>query len=157
MIRNYAGKELLKGDKSIFLFGIKRNGKYETSWMEEACEKLEEKGFKGIVYIPSGKDEDRDWEVEAMANASVLACWVQEDVQTDKWWAMPFDLGKIFETGKVIYGRPDDMDMSRHIDWLYDADYNAEPKNSLDDLVDQAIDVTKDVKGRVNLINKNVY
>ena len=40
MIRNYAGKELLKGDKSIFLFGIKRNGKYETSWMEDACELL---------------------------------------------------------------------------------------------------------------------
>ena len=92
-----------------------------------------------------------------MANSSIMVCWVQKDAQTDKNWAMPYDFGKMFETGKVIYGRSLGIDMSRHIDWLYEADYNTKAKDSLNELIDQAIETTKDIKGKVNLINKNVY
>ena len=39
-------------EKSIFLIGVKRDGKYEKDWMVRACTILDEENFNGCIYLP---------------------------------------------------------------------------------------------------------
>lgn len=145
-------------EKSIFLMGVKRNGKYDTEWMSKACAILDEENYDGTVYLPDGREEHSAAEAEAVSNATLIVCWIDKDAQTDKNWSMPFNYGKVLEAGNVLYGRAPGIDMARHIDWLYDADYSREPFDDLRELMKEAIKIVNEHKnGKVNMLNKNSY
>ena len=40
---------------------------------------------------------------------------------------------------KVIYGRPNDAEKVKYLDWLYKLDYNKEPYNNLDSLLEATV------------------
>ena len=144
-------------EKSIFLIGVKRDGKYGKDWMVRACAILDEENFDGCVYLPEDNMSSAE-ELEAANNASLVVCWIDKDAQTNKRWSMPFNYGKIYESGKVLYGRAPGIDMVRHLDWLYDADYSREPHDELRSLLKEAIKVVNEnEKGKVNMLNRNVY
>ena len=59
------------------------------TWRIEACKKLEEKGFDGVVYDPEyssqrprGDYNDQvEWEREALTNASVILFWIPRELK----------------------------------------------------------------------------
>ena len=49
---NYSDEKIVDSDKSIFLAGPTPRGENAKSWRVDACKKLEELGFDGVVYVP---------------------------------------------------------------------------------------------------------
>ena len=58
------------------------------------------------------------------------------------------EFGYWLYTNKVIYGRPDDAEKIKYLDWLYKLDYNEEPYNKLDELLKMAIKKTNELYGK---------
>lgn len=52
MIINYSDQTIIKNKKSIFLAGPTPRDEKIKSWRITACERLNELGFDGIVYVP---------------------------------------------------------------------------------------------------------
>ena len=55
-------------------------------------------------------------------------------------------VGYIKKSKKCIYGRPDGAYRTDYLDWLYNLEYNQKPKNSLDELLKQAVKMSEDDK-----------
>lgn len=49
------------------------------------------------------------------------------------------DIGYWINSGKCIYGRPDNAERTRYLDWLYNLEYKKEPYNNLKDLLNNSI------------------
>lgn len=147
MIKNYSDQEVLKGNKSIFLAGPTPRGKDTISWRIEACRILDKIGFDGIVYIPeySGwkpKESYVDqamWEREALSNASVILFWIPRHLPNMSGFTTNVEFGYWLHTGKVIYGRPNDAEKIKYLDWLYEFDYGIKPIDNLEQLLNEAI------------------
>lgn len=147
MIKNYSDQEVLKGNKSIFLAGPTPRGKDTISWRIEACRILDKIGFDGIVYIPEysswkPKESYVDkamWEREALSNASVILFWIPRHLPNMSGFTTNVEFGYWLHTGKVIYGRPNDAEKIKYLDWLYEFDYGIKPIDNLEQLLNEAI------------------
>ena len=49
------------------------------------------------------------------------------------------EFGYWLHTNKVIYGRPDNAEKIKYLDWLYKLDYNEVPYNDLNKLLENAM------------------
>jgi len=155
MIVNYSNENVLKGEKSIFLAGPTPRSLDVISWRIEALDILEKLGFDGIVYVPEFKNDNRTfdynnqvwWEREALYNATVIVFWIPR--KKDKMPALTtnveFGYWLSKEPSKVIYGRPDDSESNRYLDWLYTVETNMDPTNDLKVLLANAIQLTNDL------------
>lgn len=63
MIINYSDQTIIKNKKSIFLAGPTPRDEKTKSWRTTACERLNELGFDGVVYVPdnAAKIKYLDW------------------------------------------------------------------------------------------------
>ena len=144
---NYSDQSVIKGEKSIFLAGPTPRSKNIISWRDEACKKLEEYGFDGVVYVPeystgTPKDDYIDqvmWEREAMSESTIILFWIPRDLQDMPAFTTNVEFGYWLYTGKVIYGRPDSAKKVKYLDWLYELDYNEKPFNNIDKLLKSSI------------------
>ena len=144
---NYSDQEVIKGEKSIFLAGPTPRGENSTSWRTEACKKLEEYGFDGVVYVPEystwkPKEDYVDqamWEREALTEATTILFWIPRHLPDMPAFTTNVEFGYWLHTNKVIYGRPDDAEKIKYLDWLYELDYNEKPYNNLDNLLKYSI------------------
>lgn len=147
MIINYSDQKVLKGEKSIFLAGPTPRTTNIKSWRKEACEKLEELGFDGIVYVPEystwetrGNYLDQTlWEREALTEAKVILFWIPRSLPDMPAFTTNVEFGYWLHSNKVIYGRPDNAEKIRYLDWLYEFDYNKKPLNDLEELLKEGI------------------
>lgn len=147
MIKNYSDQEVLKGNKSIFLAGPTPRGKDTISWRIEACRILDKIGFDGIVYIPEYSSwkpkesyvDQAMWEREALSNASVILFWIPRHLPNMSGFTTNVEFGYWLHTGKVIYGRPNDAEKIKYLDWLYEFDYGIKPIDNLEQLLNEAI------------------
>ena len=154
MIINYSNQDVLKGEKSIFLAGPTPRYKGIATWRLEACEYLEKIGYDGIVYIPEysthdpkeGYEAQADWEREAMTNAKVIVFWVARKLPDMPAFTTNVEFGYWIHTKKVLYGRPDDADKIKYLDWLYKKELNKEPFNDLETLLKAAIQFDENPK-----------
>lgn len=148
MIINYSDQEVLKGTQSIFLAGPTPRDKEITSWRNEACKILEKLNFDGLVYIPEysswkPKDDYVDqamWERKALTHASIIVFWIPRKLPEMPAFTTNVEFGYWLHTNKVIYGRPDNAEKIKYLDWLYKLDYNEEPINNLEELLTKAIE-----------------
>ncbi len=153
MIINYYDEEIIKGKKSIFLAGPVPRDKETISWRNEACQKLLEFGFDGVVYFPeyhSKKTKDNYteqsmWERMALTEATVILFWVPRSLPKMPAFTTNVEFGYWLHTKKVIYGRPDDAEKIEYLDWLYQIDYNKKPYNNIDDLLKDAITMANEL------------
>ena len=53
------------------------------------------------------------------------------------------EFGYWLKRQKCIYGRPDGAYRTQYLDWLYNLEYNKEPINSLEELLKQAVKMSK--------------
>lgn len=144
---NYSDQEVIRGKKSIFLAGpTPRNGNV-PSWRPYACEKLKELGFDGVVYVPEystwktkdGYLEQVMWERSALTEATVILFWIPRRLPEMPGFTTNVEFGYWLHTKKVVYGRPNEADKIKYLDWLYTLDYNETPFEDLDLLLEEAI------------------
>jgi len=160
MIINYSDEKVIKNEKSIFLAGPTPRSAEVKTWRKEACAKIEKLGFDGVVYVPeysSHKPLEEylnqvEWERDALSNASVIVFWIPRSLPDMPAFTTNVEFGYWIHTGKVIYGRPDDSEKNRYLDWLYEKDMNIKPFNNIDDLLANAVEMANKIG--VNELNK---
>ena len=149
MIINYSDKPVEKGKKSIFLAGpTPRDINIET-WRKDAIKYLEELGFDGIVYVPELEHDDRTfnydnqvwWEREALYNADIIVFWIPRDMKILPAMTTNVEFGYWLSknSDKVIYGRPNNSEKNRYLDWLYETETKRKPIDNLQELLREAL------------------
>ena len=145
---NYSDKPVLKGKKSIFLAGPTPRSLDIETWRIEAIEILKKLGFDGIIYVPEKEFDDRTfnyenqvwWEREALYNASTIVFWIPRSKDLPAFTTnVEFGYWLSKNNEKVLFGRPDDSEKNRYLDWLYKTETGKESFNNLDDLLKEAI------------------
>lgn len=152
MIVNYSNEKVMHGNKSIFLAGPTPREVETPSWRDDACRILEEIGFDGIVYEPeySNKiakesyDDQAMWEREALTAASLIIFWIPRDLPKMPAFTTNVEFGYWIHTGKILYGRPDDAEKIKYLDWLYELDYKKKPYNDLRELLVEAVRIVNE-------------
>lgn len=153
---NYSDEQVIKGEKSIFLAGPTPREKDTISWRQEACKFLEQIGFDGIVYVPEystwkPKESYIDqamWERNALSEATIIIFWIPRHLPDMPAFTTNVEFGYWLHTGKVLYGRPDNAEKIKYLDWLYELDYGIKPLNDIETLLQIAV-------SKVNKLDKS--
>lgn len=151
MIINFSDQEVIKGKKSIFLAGPTPRDDKVISWRKEACKKLEELNFDGIVYVPEHSTwETRGdynnqvlWERNGLTNATIIVFWIPRSLPDMPAFTTNVEFGYWLHSKKVIYGRPSKAEKVKYLDWLYEFDYGKKPYNDLDELLKETVKLLK--------------
>ena len=151
---NYSNESVAKSEKSIFLAGPTPRTTEIQTWRKEAVTLLRELGFDGIVYVPEREFDDRTfnydnqvwWEREALHNASSIVFWIPREMKTMPAFTTNVEFGYWISknSSKVIYGRPDDSEKNRYLDWLYETETGNKPLNNLVNVLKGAIDMANE-------------
>ena len=155
MIVNYSDEEIIKARKSIFLAGPTPRSEDIISWKKEAYKILKDNGFDGVVYVPeystmkprSNYEDQVLWEREGLMNSTMIVFWIPRKNPEMSGFTTNVEFGYYLHTKKVLYGRPNDAEKIKYLDWLYEYDYGIKPYDNLKDLLLEAI---KQVNEKVN-------
>ena len=147
------------GEKSIFLAGQTPRDKNTISWRNEAIKILEKLGFDGIVYVPEYSTwkpkadyvDQAMWERDGLSNATIIVFWIPRHLPNMPAFTTNVEFGYWLHSGKIIYGRPNEAEKIKYLDWLYKLDYNEEPVDSLEELL--KICVNKINNNKINMKN----
>ncbi len=112
---------------SIFLAGPTPRSRDVVSWRPDALLILEKIGYKGQVFVPERlvKSEKIDyidqveWENFGTENCSKIVFWIPRKLETMPAFTTNVEFGRYVGSGKCMYGRPDDSEKNRYLDWLY--------------------------------------
>ena len=136
----------------IFLAGPTPRKATVKSWRPNAIEILEKLGFTGTVLVPERKDwsvkfdytDQVDWEHDSMANAKAIVIWVPRCLETMPAFTTNVEFGYwlVKRPEAVLYGRPDLAPNTRYLDWLYVKETARPVHDSLESLLQSAIDKT---------------
>ena len=159
MIVNYSDQKIITGEKSIFLAGPTPRDKNTISWRNEAIKILEKLGFDGIVYVPEYSTwkpkadyvDQAMWERDGLSNATIIVFWIPRHLPNMSAFTTNVEFGYWLHSGKIIYGRPNEAEKIKYLDWLYKLDYNEEPVDSLEELL--KICVNKINNNKINMKN----
>ena len=158
MTINYSDQKVINGEKSIFLAGPTPRSDKIKSWRIEACKILEDNNFDGIVYVPEYSNNTKfdfmdqvEWEREALLNASTIVFWVPRELRDMPAFTTNVEFGYYIHTGKILYGRPDNSEKNKYLDWLYEIDTNMKPINNLEELLKESINKANEI----GINNKN--
>ena len=161
MIVNYSNEDVLKGEKSIFLAGPTPRSNDVISWRGEAISILEKLDFDGIVYVPERENDDHSfdyinqvwWEREALYNADVIVFWIPRSLPKMPAFTTNVEFGYWLSknSDKVVYGRPNDSEKNRYLDWLYEVETNKKPFENMESTLKEAV---KMVNGKTRIKQK---
>lgn len=143
----YYGDDIEKNEKSLVLCGPTPRDSSTPSWRPEAIEMLEKLGFEGTVFVPEYSSSIRfdsyidqvEWERNVYTNCTVILFWVPRHFPNMPGFTTNVEFGYWINSGKCIYGRPDNAERTRYLDWLYNLEYKKEPYNNLKDLLNNSI------------------
>jgi 8-oxo-dGTP pyrophosphatase MutT (NUDIX family) len=163
MIIVYTGEEAPDViTKSIFLAGPSlRPGQEDemVSWRKEALEYLESKDFDGTIFCPetrSGKfdkdfsyDNQIEWEHKHLNMADCILFWVPRDISVDKNGKLKLpafttnvEFGAWCNSGKVVFGCPEDLEKRKNKYLKYYADFYKVPGgDTLEETLDAALEM----------------
>ena len=148
---NYSDEQIEKAKMSIFLAGPTPRSLEVQTWRKEAIKILEDLDFDGLVYVPERNFDDRtfnydnqvEWEREALNNASIIIFWIPRNIKTMPAFTTNVEFGYWIAKNrdKVIYGRPDDSEKNRYLDWLYEIETGKKPNNNLYEVLKEAVEM----------------
>ena len=163
---NYSDYEVIKGEKSIFLAGPTPRSIDVKTWRSEAIKILEDLGFNGIVYVPELEHDNRTfnydnqvwWEREALYNANAIVFWIPRNMKTLPGLTTNVEYGYWMakNSDKVIYGRPDDSEKNKYLDWLYKTETGRTPINNLYDLLKDAMNMANNKNENIDSYELNI-
>ncbi len=144
---NYSYEDVIKGEKSIFLAGPTPRDKKVFSWRVEACNILKNIGFEGIVYVPEYSSwkpkesyvDQAMWERIALTEATIIVFWIPRHLPDMPAFTTNVEFGYWLHTKKVVYGRPNNAEKIKYLDWLYELDYGNKPIDNLHKLLQLAV------------------
>ena len=108
---------------------------------------LNELDFKGQVLVPEAASGNPfpdymnqvEWERHGLENCSLIIFWVPRNMETMPALTTNVEFGLYVTSGRALYGRPDNAQHCRYLDWLYHK-YNWQNiYNNLHDLLETAI------------------
>lgn len=110
---------------------------------------LKELEFDGTIYIPEYNNkkfkyytEQVEWEREVYLKCSIMMFWIPRNISKNiLGLTTNVEFGYYLCTGKIIYGRPDNADRTRYLDWLYDLECKRKPYNNLRCLISETINI----------------
>ena len=129
MFKSYVlDKMMEESTDSIFLAGptyrIAEGAVVPKGWRDEALSILEEKGFKGVVYVPQYHDDERpedwtysrqvDWERKAMNISKVILFWIPRSKDLPGF-TTNIEFGERLSSGKIVVGAPTHAPNIRYI------------------------------------------
>ena len=144
MIVSYSDKDVIVQNKpSIFLAGPTPRSLDVKSWRPQALQILKELNFDGVVYVPEPEypQENFDyntqvmWERKGLKTATVIAFWIPRDLKTMPAFTTNVEFGYYIRDKKILYGRPENSEKNRYLDWLYEYETNLKPIYTLQDLM----------------------
>jgi len=121
------------------------------TWRKEAIRILNELEFDGIVYIPELENDNRTfnyenqvwWEREALYNASIIVFWIPRSSQLPGYTTnVEYGYWIAKNSNKCLYGRPDNSERNKYLDWLYQVETGNNPMNNLEELLKNAVKLT---------------
>lgn len=126
----YSDQPLTDFDKevhSIFLAGPTPRSRDVKSWRPEAISMLEKMGYKGQVFVPERlvKSEKIDyidqveWENFGTENCNIIYFWIPRKLPDMPAFTTNVEFGRYVASKKILYGRPNDSEKNRYLDWLY--------------------------------------
>ena len=136
---------------SIFLVGPTPRTNEVKSWRPKALKALSE-AYKNqqleiVVFIPEPRNgvyssnyiiKQVEWEKQHLEMADAILAWVPRDMNTSlTGLTTNIEFGKYVESGKLFYGRPDNAEHIRYLDWMYANVTGRQPLNSLAALTDE--------------------
>ncbi len=130
------------------------------TWRKEAIRILNELGFDGIVYVPELEVDNRTfnydnqvwWEREALYNANVIIFWIPRSAQLPAFTTnVEYGYWIAKNSNKCLYGRSDDSEKNRYLDWLYQTETGKKPINNLEELLKDAIKLANENKSKTDI------
>ena len=103
--------------------------------------------FDGIVFAPERDDWSNfnyenqcEWEYECLENCTIIAFWIPRNREHLKARTTNVEFGRYVANSKTLYGRPDDSDDNKYLDWLYRKlhIYFSVPFSKLDNLMKES-------------------
>ena len=98
--------------------------------------------------------DQAQWERDALSNASVIVFWIPRILPDMPAFTTNVEFGYWLHTGKVLYGRPNDAKKIKYLDWLYKTDTNKEPYSSLEELLNESVELANQlgVNDKTNIL-----
>lgn len=134
---------------SIFLCGPSPRKGQTLTCRKDAIKILEKLGFDGTVIVPepengdwpSNYDDVVQWEERYLEKCNKIVFWVCRDYSNGfKGMTTNIEFGLYYKSGKIIYGRPNNADDIRNLDWRYKSFYKSEPHETLESLLDAVVE-----------------
>jgi len=131
---------------ALFLAGPTPRNSDAVSWRPEALALLHqlEPTLDLVVFIPEPRDgydyndylQQVTWEQQHLEMADAILVWLPRDMNTSlKGLTTNIEFGKYIDSGKLFYGRPEQADHIRYLDWLYTNTTARTPQAQLDILI----------------------
>lgn len=134
--------------KSIFLVGPTPRSPEIPSWRPSMIRYLTALGYDGVVFIPELRDSVRTcgydgqivWERKHLDMCDCILAWVPRHLPAMPAFTTNIEIGNYINSGKILYGRPDDSPKNGYLDWIYKDQTGREPCNTMADLAKACID-----------------
>lgn len=128
---------------SIFLAGPTPRTTKIVSWRREALDILESLNYTGQVIVPEYRipvehidyGAQVEWEHYGTEHCNKIVFWVPRKLPDMMGLTTNVEFGRYVTSGRIIYGRPDDADKVRYLDWLYQKYNNPYIWNNLKELL----------------------
>ena len=134
---------------SLFLAGPTPRSFETPSWRPEALEILSSINYNGMVFVPERRNwktlpsytHQVEWEERAIAYCKVLVFWVPRRMDIMPGLTTNVEFGRwIMKKPKSIsYGRPDDAEHCRYLDWIFLKETGKTPERMLKETLTKAI------------------
>ena len=121
--------------KGIFLAGpTYRSDK--PSWREKAIEIFKKYNYNDYLFIPepfTGIYKTQiEWELFYLEQSKLIMFWVPRELKELPGFTTNVEFGMYFKSNKVIYGRPDNADKIRYLDYIYNKYNDNKIQNTLE-------------------------
>ena len=136
-------------EHSLFLAGPTPRSDDVESWRPTALQILEELEYDGLVWVPEGEPGDPKfcgdyihqvkWEKWGLTTCKIIVFWVPRSIPDMPAFTTNVEFGRYVDSGRAIYGRPDEAVKCGYLDWLYMDAIHCQPYNDLNKILKAAI------------------
>lgn len=151
---------------SIFLAGPTPRDNKTCSWRPQALEILEAKNFQGEVCLPEWSTGEAqldysnqvEWEYHCLSRVSAIVFWVPRNMKDMPALTTNVEFGYwLAQTPeRVVYGRPNDAENVRYLDWLYKKADGLKIHDNMDSMFDQTLEILADTEAYLKA-KKNAF
>jgi len=132
---------------SIFLAGPTPRSDDVKSWRPKAIGILGNMDYNGLVWTPEVQGEAKydyihqvEWEKWGLNACKKIVFWIPRSIPDMPAFTTNVEFGRYVDSGRVIYGRPDEAVKCAYLDWMYKDLTGKDPINNLENLLKESIE-----------------